>query len=281
MKITRIAVLITTHNRHEYLKQCLIRLSAACLEAGIEGVVFLANSGLENFDESAELDLANLTISEIRLPGTFFWASAMRESWLHYKARINEFEFLLWLNEDTFLDQDSIKRLMREHRESLDPTVLVGSTRSISGESTYGGLRRGKWFNPLSLDYVTPTNVLQSCDTFNGNIVFTTPETDLRVGGFPEKYTHLRADLAYGFECKRKSVRAMVATASYGVCEANEEYAGYADLKKFGIRERFRVILSDPKFGPLKEHARFSLKYGSFMGLLYCLSPIMRALLGR
>jgi GT2 family glycosyltransferase len=251
------------------------------LKAGTEGVVFLANSGLENFDASDQLDLPNLTISEIRLPGTFFWASAMRESWLHYKARIDEFEFLLWLNEDTFLDEDSIKRLMREHGESLDPTVFVGSTRSISGESTYGGLRRGKWLNPLSLDYVTPTNAPQTCDTFNGNIVFTTPETDFRVGGFPDKYTHLRADLAYGFECKRQSVRALVAAGSYGVCEANEEYAGYSELKKFGIRERFRIILSDPKFGPLREHVRFSLKYGSFMGPLYCLSPIMRALLGR
>jgi GT2 family glycosyltransferase len=281
MKITRIAVLVTTHNRHEYLEQCLTKLSAACLQAGIEGVVFLANSGLENFDASAQQDLPNLTISEIRLPGTFFWASAMRESWLHYKVRINEFEFLLWLNEDTFLDQDSIMRLMREHGESLNPTVLVGSTRSISGESTYGGLRRGKWFNPLSLQYVTPRNVPQACDTFNGNIVFTTPETDLKVGGFPDKYTHLRADLAYGFECKRKAVKVLVATGYFGNCEANSNYIRYADFEAMVIKERFRTILKDPKFGPLKEHWRFSLKYGSFLGPVYCLAPIIRALWGR
>jgi GT2 family glycosyltransferase len=251
------------------------------LQAGIEGVVFLANSGLRNYDASTELDLPNLTILEIRLPGTFFWASAMRESWLHYKASKSEFQFLLWLNEDAFLDQDSINRLVQEHGESLGPTVLVGSTRSISGESTYGGLRRGKWFNPLSLEYVTPTNVPQACDTFNGNIVFTTPETDLKVGGFPDMYTHLRADLAYGFECKRNSVTALVATGYYGTCEANSHYIRYSDFKFMGIKERFLLIFNDPKFGPLSEHMRFSIKYGSFMGPIYCLAPIARAISGR
>jgi GT2 family glycosyltransferase len=281
MNTQRIAVLVSTHNRHEVLTKCLFQLSVAGSYAGIDVVVFLANSGLENFDALAHPDLSNLTISEIRLPGSFFWASAMRESWLSYQPVMNEFKFLLWLNEDTFLEKDSIKRLIREHGESLDPTVLVGSTRSISGESTYGGLRRGKWFNPLSLEYVTPTNILKACDTFNGNIVFTTAETDLGVGGFPDRYTHLRADLAYGFECKRKSVKVLVATGYYGTCEANSNYIRYSDFKEMGIKERFRIICKDPKFGPLIEHTRFSLKYGSFMGPLYVLAPIVRAIWGK
>jgi len=281
MKTARIAVLVTTHNRHADLATCLTRLSAACVYAGIEGDVFLANSGLENFDAQAQLEDTSLTISEIRLPGSYFWASAMRESWLRYESRMNDFKFLLWLNEDTFLDKDSIKRLIREHEKCSDPTVLVGSTRSNSGEATYGGWRREKWFDPLYLEHVSPSNVPQACDTFNGNIVFTTPETDLRVGGFPVNYTHLRADLAYGFDCKRRSVEALVAPGNFGTCEPNEEMASYSDFKVIGIRERFRIVLLDPKFGPLREHVRFSLKYGSFMGPLYCLAPIIRAILGR
>ncbi len=281
MNNARIAVLVSTHNRHEVLAKCLFQLSVAGSYAGVEVDVFLANSGLENFGALIHLNPSNLTISEIRLPGSFFWASAMRESWLGYQSRMNEFKFLLWLNEDTFLDKDSIKRLIREHEKSLDPTVLVGSTRSISGKSTYGGLRRNNWFSPLSLELVVPSNFPQACDTFNGNIVFTTPETDLKVGGFPDKYTHLRADLAYGFECKPNSVKALVASGYHGQCEANETYVHYSDFKKIGIRERFRIIIQNPRFGPLSEHVIFSLKYGSFMGPLYCLAPIARAIVGR
>jgi GT2 family glycosyltransferase len=253
----------------------------ACSYAGVEAEVFLANSGLENFGSKADAGLPNLGISEIDLPGSFFWASAMRVSWLKYQERFNEFKFLLWLNEDTFLDENSIKRLIQEHEDTGDPTVLVGSTRSISGKSTYGGLRRNEWFDPLSLVLVAPSNIPQACDTFNGNIIFTTPETDLIVGGFPDKYTHLRADLAYGFECKLKAVNVLVSTGHHGNCETNSSYIQYEDFRSMGIRERFRVILRDPKFGPLVEHMRFSLKYGSFMGPLYCLAPIARAILGR
>jgi len=249
--------------------------------AGIQGDVFLANSGVESFGSNVQLNLPNLRLSEISVPGSFFWASSMRASWLKYRARIKEFDFLLWLNEDTFLDEDSLIRLIREHPGNIDPTVLVGSTRSISGQSTYGGLRRDKWFDPLSLEHILPTHAPQACDTFNGNIVFTTPETDLKVGGFPDNYTHLRADLAYGFECKRRSVKALVATGHYGDCEANANYVRYPDFKKIGIRERFRFVIKDPKFGPISEHVRFSMKYGSLMGPLYCLAPIVRAIWGR
>ena len=281
MNTARVAVLVTTHNRHTDLAKCLTQLSRAFSHVGIEGEVFLANSGSENFSANAELELPNLRISEIDLPGSFFWASAMRVSWLKYQERLNEFTFLLWLNEDTFLDEDSLKRLIREHEGSGGPTVLVGSTRSISGKATYGGLRRNKWFDPLSLGLVVPSNTPETCDTFNGNIVFTTPETDLRVGGFPDKYTHLRADLAYGFECRRKAVRALVASGYHGNCESNSSYIRYEDFSSMGIRERFWLILKNPKFGPLVEHMSFSLKYGSFMGPLYCLAPIARAILGR
>jgi GT2 family glycosyltransferase len=281
MNTERIAVLVSTHNRHEVLAKCLFQLSVASSYAGVEVDVFLANSGFENYGARVQPDLANLTISEIRLPETFFWASAMRESWLSYQPRRNEFKFLLWLNEDTFLDEDSINRLIREHGEGLEPTVLVGSTRSISGKHTYGGLRRNNWFSPLSLEKVLPSKFPQSCDTFNGNIVFTTPETDLTVGGFLDKYTHLRADLAYGFECRQNSVKVLVASGYYGRCEENANYVLYSDFKKIGIRDRFRIVIKDPKFGPLSEHVRFSLKYGSFMGPLYCLAPIARAALGR
>jgi GT2 family glycosyltransferase len=281
MKPIKVAVLVTTHNRHTDLAYCLNQLSVACSHAGIEGEVFLSNSGLESFSAKAGLCLPNLRLSEIELPGSFFWASSMRVSWLNYKERINEFKYLLWLNEDTFLDKDSLSRLIREYEESSGPTVLVGSTKSISGALTYGGLRRNKWFNPLFLSLVSPSSISQSCDTFNGNIVFTTPETDLKVGGFPSTYTHLRADLAYGFECKLRSVNALVASGYHGECEANTNYVQYSNFQKMSIKERFRLVFQDPKFGPLREHMRFSLRYGSFMGPLYCLAPIVRALLGR
>jgi len=281
MNTEKIAVLVSTHNRHEVLARCLSRLSVSCSYAGIEGHVFLANSGLENFGDYAQLDLSNLTISEIRLSESFFWASAMRESWLSYQSRMHEFKFLLWLNEDTFLYQDALTGLIRDLEGGSDPTVLVGSTRSKSGESTYGGLKKAKWFNPLSLGYVSPSNSLQACDTFNGNIVFTQPGTDLKVGGFPKNYTHLRADIAYGFECGRNSVKAMVASGYHGECETNANYVRYSDFRKIGIRERFRIVCKDPKFGPLSEHVRFSIKYGSLMGPLYALAPLVRALLRR
>jgi GT2 family glycosyltransferase len=189
-------------------------------------------------------------------------------------------DLVLWLNDDTLLDRDALEKLVEVLDSEDGKSVAVGPCRSAYGAVTYGGLKRSGFFKPLHLLKMEESDAVRKADTFNGNVVLLSFETQSILGGFPEGFTHLRADLDFGFTCSKMGVKNMVLAGTVAVCEDNTLYKNYLSLRGLSLSARFREIDS-PKFGPLIEHIRFSLRHGGVFGIFYALAPIFRALVAR
>lgn len=277
----QIVVLMTTHNRSNSLELALrcLRNSARVAQIGIK--VIVANSGSETIRTPGSEIPQDFSVYERVVPETTFWAKGMRASWDEFAARRYECDFILWLNEDTFLHRSALKILLDVSDRSANRSIVVGSTSSRSKSHTYGGQKRMGSFLRLHFQQVVPDKYqARTCQTFNGNCVLIPSSIDRDLGGFPRNYSHIRADLAYGLLAEKRGVPAIVAPGYVAECEANLEYPSYLSLRGQGLAPRIK-FLSNPKIGPLSEHIKFCLRFGGILGPLYALAPIARILVAR
>jgi hypothetical protein len=277
-KSNQLLVLMTTHNNLGQLKESLGCLSVASQRAQLTSHVLIANSGA--LTEIKPRDLKNLIIDEFSTPSDTFWARGMRNAWVKSQDLGIVFDWVLWLNDDTFLDADAINKLMFSLDGDNGSIIRIGATRTHLGTVSYGGLNQKSFFAPLHFQKLSESNSYQPCDTFNGNIVLVGHKFFSKMGGFPKGYTHLRADLEFGLQAKRRKYESVVVPGTLGKCEENFGYKSYSSLRGMSLIARFKE-LNSPKFGPLSEHVSFSLKHGGFLGPIYALAPIIRSLLAR
>ena len=275
----QIAVLMTTHNREDCLQRALesLRVSAGIAEVVVK--VFVANSGSMPTAKFAQDRDSKFSVMDIEATETSFWASSMRLAWQGYKESKFKSDFVLWLNEDTYLDGSGLKTLIRVADQGRGEIIVVGSTRSMNREYSYGGKKRVNCLLILNFGDVMPdVNSVRECLTFNGNCVLIPSKVDDSLGGFPEGYTHLRADLAYGLMSAKKEVRTFIAPGFVAECEPNYSYLTYNDLTHLDIKGRIKH-LSDPRVGPFLEHIKFSLRFGGIMGPFYAVAPVLRSIM--
>jgi GT2 family glycosyltransferase len=277
----QVVALMTTHNRSDSLELALhcLRNSARIAKVGVK--VIVANSGTQKIKFPEAAKPRDFAVYEKLVPETTFWAKGMRASWEEFAASRIKADFVLWLNEDTFLDKSAIATLLNVANQSLNQSIVVGSTRSRSKSHTYGGQKRIGNILRLHFQKVVPDEYkTRTCQTFNGNCVLIPSKIDKELGGFPKNYSHVRADLAYGLLAGKRGVSSIVAPGYVAECEENLDYPSYRDLRGKGLFSRIK-FLSNPKIGPLNEHIKFSLQFGGVLGPLYSLAPIVRILLAR
>jgi GT2 family glycosyltransferase len=277
----QIAVLMTTHNREECLERALesLRVSAGIAEVVVK--VFVANSGSPPTTKFPQDPDSKFSVIDIEAPETSFWASSMRLAWQGYMESKFKSDFVLWLNEDTYLDGSGLETLLRVADEGRGEIIVVGSTRSKNRGYSYGGKNRVNGLLRLHFVDVMPhDNSVRECLTFNGNCVLIPSKVDASLGGFPDGYTHLRADLAYGLLAAKKKFRTFIAPGFVAECEANGAYPQYRELALVKLSMRLR-FLSNPKVGPLPEHIKFCLRFGGIAGFFYAVAPVVRSLLAR
>lgn len=279
----RIVTLMTTHNRRELLQQALDALYVSAKVAGASVRVIIANSGSQSLQyavpETAE-DI-EFSVVEKTVPETSFWANGMRSAWEANNQTGTGVDFILWLNEDTILEETGLRRLLQAAEANGRREIIVGSTKSREGKFSYGGKNQAGKFLRLHFRDVFPNeDTPKPAETFNGNCVLIPSEIDKRLGGFPKGFTHLRADLAYGLLAKRRGIKSLVASGFVAFCEPNTAYPKYQDLAGAGLSARLTFV-RNPKVGPLSEHIRFCLRFGGVLGPLYAFAPFIRSLVAR
>jgi GT2 family glycosyltransferase len=254
------------------------------VSAGIAGVVvkvFVANSGSPPTTKFPQGHDSKFSVIDIEAPETSFWASSMRLAWQGYKESKFNSDFVLWLNEDTYLDGSGLETLLRVADEGLGEIIVVGSTRSKNRGYSYGGKSRVNGLLRLHFVDVMPhVNSVRECLTFNGNCVLIPSKVDASLGGFPEGYRHLRADLAYGLMAAKKEVGTFIAPGFVAECEPNYSHLAYKDLAPLDVKSRIKYV-SDPRVGPLLEHIKFSLRFGGIMGPFYAVAPVLRSIMAK
>jgi GT2 family glycosyltransferase len=218
--VSRIAALLTCHNRREMTLRCLASLEAAMqgLPSGLKIETYLVDDGCT--DDTAVAVRSRFPDVHV-IPGTgeLFWCGGMRLAWKH--AAENDYDGYLWLNDDVAVDTDALERLVAvwsRHQRDDGAVIVVGGTRADDVEAaataTYGGLGE--------LGVLPLSNEARRIELFNGNIVLVSRRAFQILGGLSSAYTHGLGDIDYGVRAKRAGVPVWLAAGSVGSCAANQ-----------------------------------------------------------
>lgn len=208
-----IAVLLTVHNRKDKTLSCLRALKAQKLHEHCKIDVFMTDDGCtDGTPEAVAEEFPEVNI--IEGDGNLFWNRGMHRAW-EAASKAYDYEWYLWLNDDTILFEDSVKTLINVAR-SKDNAVIVGPTCATDNpqRTTYSGLDK--------LGHtIAPNGEIQHCQTFNGNIVLVPRTIFHKIGNLDYTYHHALGDLDYGLCARRAGYENYVASRHCGVCDHN------------------------------------------------------------
>jgi len=275
----RLAVALASFNRKEVTLRCLRGLYAQAL-GDISVAVHL-------FDDNSPDGTANEV--RVRFPqvhiingdGNQFWGGGMRAAM--QSAMGAPFDFLLWLNDDVSLFENSILTLLEAHEMAcLDygsgPHIVVGAvTDPATGQVTYSGLTRNNSWHPVSLSREIPNSrVLTPCDTMNGNIVLIPVEVVQQIGVIDPSFIHQLGDFDYGYRAVRSGAKIWLASRPVGTCERDRQRKNWAN-PSLTFMERLN-ILNTPQGLPPIPWLKFMWRFGGGLGVILLGIGYMRAL---
>jgi GT2 family glycosyltransferase len=219
----RVCALLTCFNRRDKTLTALSALRASFLHAGVEPYAVLVDDASHDGTAVAVRERFPWVLV-LESPGDLYWCRGMHLAFAEALKR--GADFYLWLNDDTFLEEDALRRLMHCHDEvharEGRPLIVVGSTRDAdSGALTYGGENRVSRWRPARFAKVAPPLAAQRVDTFDGNIVLVSAAAAARVGNLDAAFEHAMGDTDYGLRAARAGVPTWLAPGWHGRCPEN------------------------------------------------------------
>lgn len=241
----RIAALLTCHNRRNSTLECLNRLAAQQDHGGQVDVVVLDAASTDGTPEAIAATFDNATV--LRGRADQFWNRGMHVAFEHAVTQ-GGYDFYLWVNDDTYLDDDALARMLHTYRGLRDAEgealIIVGSTRDPdSGHVSYGGMRRGGGPSTLRFERVPPdASHPRRADTMNGNVVLIARAVVDRIGIIDPAFFHGLGDFDYGLRATAARCSVWVAPATIGTCRPNKYPVGrWQRLKMVFGRRRTRL----------------------------------------
>src|SRR5437867_1819294 len=191
MAPSRLAVLLTCHNRKSRTLDCIRQVLVQAGEGIFRVSVILVDDGsTDGTSQAVQEQFPEVEV--LRGSGNLYWSRGMRTAFAC--ARSRNFDFYLLLNDDTRFYHDAISRLLDTYhlvtRNGRGDAIIVGSTMNpSSGTLSYGGWRRISRINPADCRKVEPGDKPNRCDTMNGNCVLIPNEVAERVGNLDAEFT--------------------------------------------------------------------------------------------
>lgn len=240
----RIAVIISCFNRKQKTLQSIacILAQSAVETAAID--FFITDDGSED-GTSEEIVGAYPEVRILKGDGSLYWNGGMRLAWA--EAFKGPYEFFLWLNDDTFLYPDTLRRMLDTHSCCMDrhgkPGIVIGSTHDHHGRTSYGGELQKSRLRPLRLTMIEPSDEIQTCDTFNGNCVLISRQAATELGNLDIGFVHAIGDTDYGLRAKRAGVPMWVMPRFAGRCVNDSVGAGGYSDRRLPLTSRLRKIM--------------------------------------
>lgn len=243
----QIAVLLTCFNRRD---KTLSALRALTCQRGVGTEfalsVFLVDDGSsDGTGDAVHAEYPEVTV--IEGTGSLFWNGGMRLAFEH--ASKTAPDYVLWLNDDTDLEDDAILRLLDTSRslavEGESATLVMGATRDPStGDFTYGGFNRRP--GPvLRLQAVGPEpDRPRPVATTAGNCVLVSAEAMDRVGNLEPAFYHAWGDVDYGLRLRAAGGSAWLAPGYVASCDPNPGAQKWQDAPDLTLAERFANLNS-------------------------------------
>lgn len=208
----KIAILLTVFNRKKETLSCLANLYRQEMPKEISMDIYLTNDGCTDGTPEAVKELfPNVNI--IDGDGTLFWNRGMYTAW--QEAAKQNYDYYLWLNDDTFVYPQMIRVLTGISSEQQDKAITVGPTQSLDHQkTTYGGRKDGG-------NIPTPKGNAVEVDFFNGNIVLIPSAVYQRLGNLDYYFTHSKGDFDYGMRARNAGVKIFQAGEYLGECDTH------------------------------------------------------------
>jgi GT2 family glycosyltransferase len=266
-----IAVLITCHNRKEKTILCLQSLfnQIGLCEEFILEVFLVDDASTDGSSEAIRLQFPQVNI--IQGSGNLYWNRGMHLAW-KTANKTKDFDYYLWLNDDTFLINNAIFDLLKSAELTYNKSVICGSTISnITEKISYGGLStKGLLINP--------NGELQEVVTFNGNVVLIPDFVFSIVGNLDIIFPHAIGDFDYGLRVRKAGLKSFISPYFVGTCEGNNKLPIWCDPKTPILNRIFNLYSplgnSHPYF-----YFIFELKYyGIYTSLKHFFSIHLRLL---
>lgn len=213
MSSVNIAVIMTVYNRKDATLRSLDNLNNQDMPESIFVDVWLTDDGCT--DGTREAVVSKYPDTHIvDGNGHLFWNRGMWRAW-ESASKFKDYDFYLWLNDDTYLYEFAIKELIRESELHSNRNIIIGSTKyQNKDEVSYGGYVRGK--------IVTPNGSSQPVDFFNGNIVLVPSFVFKNIGNLDPYFNHGHGDTDYGLRARENNIDNYVVGSFLGECNRHE-----------------------------------------------------------
>jgi len=234
--LQQIAVLLTVFNRKDKTLACLQNLFSVVLPQGYRLSIFLVSDGCTDGTPEAVNDQFP-QVHLIHSNGNLFWNRGMHLAWTT-ATKTKEFDFYLWLNDDTILNEQAIPTLLKTSKALNNQSIVVGSTAAFNNNEliTYGGRSKTKGL-------LTPEKDMIPCDYFNGNIVLISKEAYKKVGIHDPVFHHALGDFDYGLRAAKLGVKSFVSPGVLGKCDVHVSLPTWCNPNK-SFNKRWKAFKS-------------------------------------
>jgi GT2 family glycosyltransferase len=253
---------------------------------GINLSVYLVDDGSTD-GTAVAVEKAFPQVNLIKGSSNLFWNGGMRLAFT--AAAKSDFDFYLWLNDDTQIYEDTISRLIAAFsslsEQGFENSIIAGSTEDPeTGELTYGGIDRGPWWQALRFSLKPPEENLRACDTMHGNCVLIPRKVFEIVGNLDPAFKHNLGDYDYGLRATRQKCQVWALPGYVGTCSPNPHISRVDDniqslsemLDK--TAQPKGLATKDATLHPFKEWKLFSQRHGGPFWPIFYLLPYRRLL---
>lgn len=267
-----IAVLLTCFNRREKTLACLEALFNSVKRQDYFLVVYLVDDGSSD-GTSVAVNKYFPQVNVIPGSGNLFWNRGMRLAW-EIASQKDDYDFYLWLNDDTILDYKAIAQLLETYQENLQNSnksaVICGTCRAndITNEFSYGGrTEKGP---------VIPNGQIQPCKYINGNAVLVPKEIFHAIGYLSSDYTHGMGDFDYGLRVLKQNFNCYTTKRYIAVCSKNEGWPDWCN-PKVNIKQRWKLFHS-PNGLNIREYIIFRKKFWRRKWIIYVIKAYLKTI---
>jgi GT2 family glycosyltransferase len=255
-----IAVLLTCHNRKDKTLQCLHALYKCSAPTDYRFDIYLVDDGCtDNTGYAVQEQFSNVNV--IKGDGTLFWNRGMILAW-QTAAGTKNYDFYLWLNDDTTLNIDGLSVLLNTSDILQHQSIIVGTTSSVNDPKiiTYGGLMKKSGL-------ITPTDSPIQCDYFNGNVVFFPKYVYEKVGMNDSVFHHALGDIDYGLRASKLGVKSYISPGVLGKCDKHESVPTWCN-PKLPLKKRWKAFQTPLGQNPI-EFFIFEKRHNGLMKALF------------
>lgn len=282
LEIHRIAILMTCHNRRLITLECLDAIRSQQELGDIQIQVYLVDDGCTDGTREA-VKSAHPDVTILLGDGSLYWCGGMRMAWA--EAMKEDYDYYLWLNDDTHIYQKTIRRMV-ETSESLlrsedEPVILVGATCApLTNECTYGGVKLNGFLARPAFSKIDPLDYPQRCDTINGNCVLVPQIVARKVGNLSAVFTHGIGDFDYGLRARKSGMQCWLAEGFMGECETKTKKGSWQD-PDLSMDERIHAMKKPTGLPAVREWMVFTWRHAGWAWPICWLRTIVRALFPR